>query len=117
MSNVASTTVFSAQNMNANANSSAVDASQLNHLSFQAVWSVATGTIDGTCKLQFSNEATPTNWTDEPSTTFTFSGAAGSNVLEVPLAADLKPKHRWYRLAYTKTGITGGSLTATGYSR
>jgi hypothetical protein len=73
---------------------------------------VATGTIAGAVKLQYSNDpvqspAVPTNWSDIPSATVTLTGTAG--VFSIP-KTDLC--YNWVQAVFTASG-GAGTVTAT----
>lgn len=79
--------------------------------SFQANWSSLTGTIDGTIKVQCSNDGS--NWTDKTGATMTLSGDSGSNIISLNgVVTELK-----CRAVYTKNNITGGSITVIAHAK
>lgn len=97
------TTLFNAQNAAGNLASSAIDGDQLISMSLQAI---ATGTIAGTIKLQFSNDAPsnlsgPTNWSDITSASVAVSGAEVVAIMKTDIS------YRWIRATYTATSGAG----------
>lgn len=81
------------------------DVIRFNTASVQAVWSGLTGTVDGTVKVQVSNDCT--NWTDKSGASVTLSGAAGTDLISIANLTEA-----CLRLVYTKNQITGGTITA-----
>lgn len=94
------------------ANSNAIDSSFHIAGSCQII---ASGTIAGAVKLQYSNDAQntfglPTNWSDVPSATVTLTGTAG--IFSIP-KTDLC--YNFVRVVFTVSGGTG-SVTANYHS-
>jgi hypothetical protein len=84
------------------------------HTTFQlmcSVQAVATGTIAGTVKIQFSNDAVPlpalvTNWNDIPSATITLTGTPGPFAIPQTNIC-----YEWVRVVFTSSG-GAGTVTA-----
>jgi hypothetical protein len=88
----------------ASTNSAAIVATNVLYVSVQAV---ATSTIAGTVKIQFSNDIVneqigPTNWIDIPSATVSLTGTAGAFGI-----AKIDSCYKWLRIVFTKSGGTG----------
>lgn len=101
--------ILNAIDGSASSNSSAIDASYMQKISVQAV---VTGTVQGTCKLQASNDPfsdgtllTPTNWTDITSGSLTLSSAISF------LLAPLDMCFGRIRLVYTATAAGNQTVT------
>lgn len=95
---------LNAADASANVSSSAIDAAYLVSCSVQAVLA-AGGDAVGTLKLQFSNEAKPSTWSDVASASVSVSSAGTYTIGKTELC------FRWVRLAYVSTS-GAGSLTA-----
>lgn len=97
-------TLISAADGSVNVTSAIIDSNQLISISLQAV---ATGTIAGTAKLQFSDDPgfphrpDPINWNDVPSATVAVASAGSYAIPKTDLC------YRWLRVVYTATSGTG----------
>ena len=87
----------------ASANSNPIQTQQVVSISAQAI---ATGTIAGAVKFQFSNDPTlgsgPTNWSDISGATVTLIGTAG--VFAIPFT---QITYNWIRVVFIASGGTG----------
>lgn len=100
------------------ASATSTQAAEVNMMKLASVQVVATGTLVGTLKLQFSNDiptisgigATPINWTDIPSASVAVSGAGSFAIAPINIA------YNWIRAVYTKTSSTGSpKVTVTAH--
>lgn len=97
--------MFTAAAASADQTSAAVNLMGYRTGSVQVVWASLTGSVDGTIKLQVSNDKV--NWVDKDGASFTLSGASGTNLISL-----LNITEKWYREVYAHTSISGGTVTS-----
>lgn len=102
---VDSQTIMNAVSAASNANSTSVEMLKYKSCGVIVSASSLTGTLDGTVKLQVSNDGSV--WAD---TVHTATLDSANKVVALTMA-DMHHKH--IRVQYTKNNISGGSLTAT----
>jgi hypothetical protein len=77
--------------------------------SVQVVWAALTGTINGILSIECSDDGV--NWKPKLNPTvaaaITVSGASGQDTISF----DQNVTERYYRAKWTKTGVTGGTIT------
>ncbi len=97
--------ILSAVTAGADHDSAAVDASGSLYASFQIIWTSLSGTINGTAKVQVSNDG-GTSWDDVSGASLTLSGASGHDTISINgvLTEDM------VRVSYAHGSISGGTV-------
>lgn len=82
----------------------ALDFQRFHVASFHLIWASLTGSVDGTVKIQVSNDGT--NWVDKSGASINLSGASGNDLISLTTVTE-----NFYKVVYTHNSISGGTMT------
>jgi hypothetical protein len=101
--------LFDALTFGQDRKSNAITLASFRQVSFHLIWGPLTGTVDGACKVQVSNDVAlaESSWIDKTGAVSNLSGSTGVDMINVTSVPET-----YYRLNCAHGSTTGGPLTA-----